>query len=164
MIRLVVVGTPVTQGSKSAFYNKALGRSIIKEQNDVKHKSWREAVASAARQWVIDNDIPEQITGPVVVKATFALQRPKSAPKRTRTWPIKARSGDLDKLLRSVLDSLTGPLLADDSQVVVAIAMKDWGDPPGVVVEIIPVGVDLGADWTDWMPAALPQDVTTEVA
>jgi Holliday junction resolvase RusA-like endonuclease len=62
------------------------------------------------------------------------LLKPRSAPKRRRTWPIGARSGDVDKLARSVLDSLTGVLFHDDAQVVHLVVSKDYGDAPGVRV------------------------------
>ena len=48
-------------------------------------------------------------------------------------------SPDLDKLVRSTLDGLTGALMADDSQVVDLIARKriaDVGQSPGVRIRI----------------------------
>lgn len=147
MIRLEVIGNPVTQGNKSAFVRG--GRAVMVEGKGPgrqKHKDWRHAVAEAARSWCGEHDNPPLITGPVIVRMTFGLQKPASAPKRTRTWPIKARSGDIDKLARSVLDSLTGVLIADDSQAVAIVPVKDWSDPPGVVIEVVQVSAD-GTGW-----------------
>lgn len=143
MIRLEVIGTPVTQGNKSAFVRG--GRAVMVEGKGPgrqKHKDWRAAVAEAARSWCGANGNPPLITGPVIVRATFGLQKPASAPKRTRTFPIKARSGDVDKLVRSILDSITGVLIADDSQVVATIPVKDWSDPPGVTIELVELNDD----------------------
>ncbi len=134
MIRLEVIGTPITQGSARAFVVN--GRAIVTSAGGKKHKDWRAAVADAAQGWCRENGNPPLIDGPVLVRMTFGIQKPASAPKKQRTFPIKARSGDVDKLQRSILDSLTGVLFADDSQVVAVVAVKDWSDPPGVVIEV----------------------------
>lgn len=131
MIRFTVIGGPQTQGSKRAFARN--GRAWVVETGGAKHKSWREAVASEARGALDGGGL---ITGPVTLTLTFALPKPASAPKRRRTWPIGAHSGDVDKLARAVLDSLTGTVLRDDSQVVRLVVDKDWGDPPGVTVAV----------------------------
>lgn len=162
MIRLEVIGVPVTQGSKSAFVRG--GHAVVVEGKGAgvqKHKDWRRAVADAARAWCAQHDNPPLITGPVLVRLTFGLQRPASAPKRTRTFPTKARSGDVDKLQRSILDSVTGVLIADDSQVVGVVAVKDWSDPPGVVIELIDIDADGPSRTTpawiyEFYPARLP--------
>jgi Holliday junction resolvase RusA-like endonuclease len=77
------------------------------------------------------------------VSAVFTLRRPSSAPKRRRVWPVNARSGDLDKLVRGVLDPLHGFVFTDDAQVVSIAAAKVYpgeGDDalpsPGVVIRI----------------------------
>lgn len=168
MIRLVVLGQPVTQGSKTAVM--VAGRPRVLEgkgEGRQRHKDWRHAVATEARHWQLTAEDPALLEGPIVVRFTFGMQKPASAPKRTRTWPIKARSGDIDKLARSILDSLTGVLFADDSQVVGLVAVKDWSALPGVVVEVrtvedVPAG-ELEATWVEWMagawhPAPLPAD------
>lgn len=134
MIAFSVVGEPQTQGSKSAVQRG--GRAWVIEGGNSekrrKHVDWRTAVADAAR----DANPGELLAGPVTVLLTFGMTRPASAPKRRRTWPINARSGDADKLARSVLDSLTGTILRDDAQVVRLLVIKDWADPPGVQVTI----------------------------
>lgn len=134
MIRFTVLGTPVTQGSKRAFVNQHTGRAVIVESAKG-HKSWREAVRSEAQDQA-ERVLPNgPMSGPVKVYLTFGLQRPASAPKRKRTWPIGARSGDVDKLARSILDALTGVLFADDSQVLKLTVEKDYGTP-GVEVRV----------------------------
>ena len=131
MISFRVIGEPQTQGSKRAFAKN--GRAWVVETGGAKHKSWREAVASEARAALGGAPL---LTGPLEITLVFALPRPASAPKRRRTWPIGARSGDVDKLARAVLDAITGTIARDDAQVIGLEVSKDYGDPPGVTVLI----------------------------
>lgn len=101
---------------------------------------WRRLVADVAQQYAP----PELWDGPVRIDLTFGLPKPKSAPKSRRVWPDKRP--DLDKLIRSVLDSLTHIVFQDDSQIVEINASKDYG-PPGVAIEIRRV-LELAADST----------------
>ena len=53
-----------------------------------------------------------------------------------------ARAGDLDKLLRSTLDSLTGVAFDDDRQVVSVNASKRYctqDEPQGALITITPI-------------------------
>jgi crossover junction endodeoxyribonuclease RusA len=130
-IAFQVRGVPVTQGSKRAFVIKGTNRAVLTESGGQAHRDWRTRVAAAAQDAA---DGRELIDGPVVVSLHFRLPRPASAPKRKRTWPIKARSGDVDKLARCCLDAFTGVLFRDDSQVVKLVVSKDWGDPGAACV------------------------------
>ena len=130
VIRFRVVGAPQTQGSKTPHARG--GKVWVTEAGGRRHADWRSAIADAAR----DANPGELWAGPVAVSLTFALSRPMSAPKRRRTWPTGARSGDVDKLARTVLDALTSTVLRDDSQVVRLYVDKDFGDPPGVEVAV----------------------------
>lgn len=138
-----VVGTPSTQGSVRAFI--AGGRAHVAQGGSKASRealsSWREAVAAEARRAQEQRATamggqPGLWKCPIQIRLTFRLQRPASEPKTRRTWPVKARSGDVDKLARAVLDALTGVLIADDSQVVGLVVSKDWGDPPGCEVRL----------------------------
>ena len=91
--------------------------------------AWRNLVSDVAR----DHAPTEPWSGPIAVSLTFLVPKPKSAPKRRRTWPD--RRPDLDKLIRAVLDALSKRLFLDDSQVVELRASKDYG-APGVMVEV----------------------------
>jgi crossover junction endodeoxyribonuclease RusA len=145
MIRLVVLGTPATQGSKRGFVNK--GRVQLVESSEKTLRPWREAVRSEAQRWVEGYDDPiaradllvNLANSPIAVHLHFGMARPQSAPKRRRTWPTGARSGDIDKLARACLDALTGVLFADDSQVVELVATKDYSALTGCVVVIEPL-------------------------
>lgn len=144
MIDFFVAGTPVTQGNKTGFVKN--GRVVMTEgkSNTARGNfvAWRHAVASEARRAAggdedFDTDDDWPWPGPVIVCLTFGLQRPASAPKRRRTWPTGARSGDVDKLSRAILDALTGVLIADDGQVVGLSVTKTYGRP-GVRVQLWP--------------------------
>lgn len=133
----VVAGLPVTQGSKIHGVNPHTGKSYIREQGGKSLEAWRTAIATEARKVRRNRDMTDLVRGPVKVKLHFALPKPKAEPKTRRTWPIKARSGDLDKLARAVLDAITHVLIADDSQVIELHVTKDWGDSfVGLLIEI----------------------------
>jgi crossover junction endodeoxyribonuclease RusA len=124
--RLFVPGTPAPQGSK-----RHVGRGILIEQSKAVGP-WRERVALAAHQHGLT-----LMDGPVAVDLTFVLPRPKSAPK-TRT-PAATKRPDIDKLIRAILDALTGVAFSDDAQVVELTANKRLADPgcgPGVWITV----------------------------
>ncbi len=129
-----VRGLPVTQGNHNAFVRG--GHARITDKSGGGLVAWRHAIATEARAAMIGLPC---IDGPVSVVAHFYLPKPASAPKRRRTWPIGARSGDADKLARALLDGLTGVVFRDDSQVVHLLVRKDFGDP-GVEVVVRDIG------------------------
>lgn len=139
-VRFTCAGHPVTQGSKRAFVRN--GHAVLTEQAGDRLRLWRHVIATSARQ--AHTDPP--LAGPVQVHLLFRLEPPASAPKRKRTWPIKMRTGDVDKLARAALDSLTGVAFIDDAQVVRLVVEKDWanGRGPGVDVVVTPIEADLG--------------------
>lgn len=144
--RLTVYGIPGPQGSKTAKgRNRTTGRLVMVESSK-KVKPWREAVRAAALT-ALNNMTREQrrtfpMDGPLAVRMVFTLPKPTSAPKRTRTWPI--RYPDVSKLARSTEDALTKVIWADDARVVEydrlakVFAHEDPEalDEPGVLIEI----------------------------
>lgn len=147
LLTVTVYGTPVTQGSKTRT------RWGMRDDNADRLKPWREAVKYAALEALTVGNIGDvavhrpPLDGPVIVEATFTLPKPGSAPKRRRTWPIKARSGDVDKLLRAAFDSLTDAgVWGDDAQVVEVTGRKVYPGEhpqalhiPGAVIRVWPV-------------------------
>lgn len=132
-MRIVVYGRPAPQGSK-----RHVGKGVMIESS--KHvKPWRECVRWSALA-VRKGNPP--LDGPLVVSMVFTLAKPKSAPKRTVTYPD--RTPDLSKLVRSTEDALTDAgVWADDARVVEMRVAKvypneapDALDAPGVVIEI----------------------------
>ena len=116
-----VLGLPAPQGSKSAYVRG--GRAVIVDGTSktgrAKHLSWRDAVAEAAdraREGL-------QFGGPVSVHVEFYLPLPVSDPHRT----LHYKKPDIDKLVRSVLDSLTSSgLIRDDALVHALHATKQY--------------------------------------
>lgn len=135
-IHIQVRGRPAPQGSKTRT------RFAMRDANAAMLHPWRDAVR---HEVAIVMQGTEPLDGPIGMSVTFTLPKPTSAPKLRRVWPIKARSGDLDKLLRAILDACTdGGLWGDDSQVV---RFKDVskvyvGDPEASATP--------GADITVW--------------
>jgi crossover junction endodeoxyribonuclease RusA len=120
-----VSGEPASQGSHSVIHGR------IVQVNSAKHKRWRNAVAFAALD-LVGNDW-ELIDEPVELSLIFYLPRPKTA---TRDFP--AVMPDLDKLIRSVGDSLTGTIIRDDSRIIAISAQKRYADDrgPGAVIRL----------------------------
>ena len=131
---IMVHGTPIAQGSMSAFTRGK--RVIITDQKSKRLKPWRNAIYQQARK-----QIKEPLGGPIVVTLTFYLLRPKNQMtakgKATRYFkPYPTAKPDLDKLTRAVLDGLTGAAFHDDSQVVELDVMKLYGTREGVKIRI----------------------------
>jgi len=119
MISFFVEGKPVPQGSMKVINGHVLhakGSELI---------YWRSAIGLKAKEF-----IKQPYTGAIKIKLEFGLMIPKTI---NRTYPTKYP--DLDKLIRAVLDGLTGVGYVDDSQVVEILASKRYGRL-GVYVEI----------------------------
>lgn len=136
-----VAGTPAPQGSKSFKGVSKSGKGILVESSKAV-KPWRELIAETARwnrQPILD--------GAVHLKLDFVMPRPKATPK-SRT-PQAVKRPDLDKLVRAVMDALTGIAWADDSQVVQISARKFLAFPleptPGVYINYEPIPERLAA-------------------
>jgi len=113
-----VFGEPASQGSHSVINGR------IVQVNSAKHKRWRNAVAFAAMDLVgADWELLDE---PIKLSVIFYLPKPKTA---TRELP--AVMPDLDKLIRSVGDSLTGTIIRDDSRIVIIQAQKIYADERG---------------------------------
>lgn len=121
-----VKGRPVPQGSLKFIH----GRPIHARATDL--AVWR---ADIARNAELSGYTPVQ--GGVKVSCNFVFHKPKSAKDRNLPW-VKP---DLDKLVRAVLDGLTGVAYEDDSQVVIVQANKTYGEREGVWLEIEQLGL-----------------------
>ena len=117
-----VPGKPVQQGSMRIYNNRIVHTSA----NEL--KAWRELVGWKAKEARVEK-VPEH--EPVLISLTFIFVRPKSVKREFPTvFP------DLDKLLRSILDGLTGIAYHDDAQVVEIYTRKRYGETPGVEVSV----------------------------
>lgn len=110
-IKIWVPGIPAPQGNMAATRQ---GKLYYK--NSANLDVWRYDISWRARKAMRENKIHEVHLGPVALTIEFTLVRPKATPKRRETPPA-IKKPDLDKLQRAVLDSLTGHVYQDDSQV-----------------------------------------------
>lgn len=124
-------GTPVPQGSTRAFIPKGWSRPIITAANS-KTKPWRQEIAGACIA-AIGNCEAAGSAVPIRIEVQFFFDKPKSTKKSVTD---KVTKPDLDKLVRSCLDALTGIAFDDDSQVTEIIASKGFGSPARMEVKI----------------------------
>ncbi len=132
-LTVFVPGIPKPQGSMRHI---RMGKATVTVHAD--HDNlivWRHAVAHEVNQVWGDTPVLDE---PVALTLYFYLPRPKSAPKK-RLHPD--RLPDLDKLVRAVLDSLTGIVLADDARVVSLGAIKNYAvdRPSGCHINLWPM-------------------------
>ena len=116
-----VTGRPIPQGSLK-FIN---GHAIHVRAQDL--ALWRADIANAARNAQLD--IAKE---GVEVHLTFVMLKPKTV-KRVEPFVRP----DIDKLVRAVLDGLTGVAYEDDQQVVKLTAIKEYGTTEGVWIRIV---------------------------
>lgn len=131
VIRFVVEGTARPQGSK-----RHVGNGIMIESS--KHvASWRNWVRMKASQ-TMQGRTP--LTGPLIVSIAFGFDRPKkhflSKGLRPDAPTMHQGKPDIDKLLRAVLDALTGVVFTDDSQVASIRCHKRYEITAKTVVEV----------------------------
>jgi len=131
-----VLGTPAPQGSK-----RHIGRGIMVESSK-KVKPWRQDVKYAA---IAQKPDEWDMALPVHLSVVFRFPRPKSHFNKSglRTSAPKACTsashGDIEKLVRSTNDAMTGILFDDDRQVVSLNASKRYceaGEPAGAIITL----------------------------
>ena len=137
-----VMGEPIPQGSTRTFITKS-GKPIITHSNK-NLKEWRQRIATEAqkerpKRWDMDHAI--------LLGVDFLMPRPKTLPKKVKE---DIKRPDLDKLIRAVLDALTGIYFKDDAQVVQVFAGKRYADrfeAAGAQITVIPTPIrDRDAD------------------
>jgi len=146
VVRFSVPGIPVPKGSLRVFpVKKKTGQLGVKFIPFPRLIEWQAAIRFEASRLYAPN-LPW--TGPVNIRISFRFPRPKSHfrsldphfPTLKADAPLfVVRRPDLDKLIRSVLDAITGVLIKDDSQVVSLQAVKKYANingRPGVTVSV----------------------------
>ena len=140
-----VEGDPQPGGSKTGFYNKALGRVLMVDACK-KNPAWKKTVQTYVRRgWK-----GKPLDGALKVTMRFFLRRPKSHMGTGRNAALVKDSApayhlqkpDLTKFVRSTEDACTGILWIDDAQIVEQVNSKEWaqhGQPVGVeiIVEVL---------------------------
>ncbi len=137
MIDVWVPGTPVAQGSMSAYV--VAGRAVITDQKRAVLKPWRAAITAALAG--TGELLGEQ---PVEVRLGFVFARPKSVRRL-----LPSVRPDIDKTSRAALDALTeSGCVKDDAQVVDLHVTKRYGAQPGVRIEVRVAGHNQeGTQW-----------------
>ncbi|MDD5501978.1 MAG: RusA family crossover junction endodeoxyribonuclease [Candidatus Thermoplasmatota archaeon] len=144
-ISFLVQGRPAGSGSKVAFKTPQ-GKMIVAPASKFQ-KPWQEAVKWAFTQSPYGQTVYGRrvlLTGPLKVSITFIFIRPQShfgsganADKLKKSAPQHPfHRPDLDKLIRSTGDALTGLIWRDDSQIVELTATKVFGDKTGALVRV----------------------------
>lgn len=151
MIDIQLVGRPVAQGSMSAFVvGKKDGpkRAVVAQggsrqsRNDLAR--YRGDLREEAQKSMRDRP---PLRGPVDIEITFLFERPKAHYGTGRNSEVvkdsaprhKTSAPDLDKLVRSVLDALTGVVFEDDAQIVRLITAKSYYKKAGTRVRAWPM-------------------------
>ena len=124
----VINGRCPTKGSTRSFVNPKTNRVVTLADN------------KSLKQWTIDARWQARAAKvPMIYKphgvrvfARVEFVKPKTAKQSTPSV-----RPDCDKLLRAILDALTGVGYADDSQVVYAAIEKAYGPSERVTVEIV---------------------------
>lgn len=122
IVTVRVEGSPVQQG------NLSTGRQGQQYwTNGPVLRKWRELIAKETREVLPDGWEPT--LGPIGLSAVFIHKRPKTGPNSKRkTATYKVTSPDLDKLIRALLDALTGVVYVDDCQVADIHAVDVFSD------------------------------------
>lgn len=127
MILFSVPGIPAPKGSTRVV--RVRGRTVI--TGDCRRTAgWEAGVRLLARAAMRGRP---PIEGPVRVELVCALPAPKRGPQSG----YHVTRPDLDKLLRAVLDALTGVCYQDDGQVAEFGARKVYGPAPGAEIAVI---------------------------
>jgi Holliday junction resolvase RusA-like endonuclease len=121
-------GVPQPKGSTRAFIRG--GRAIVTSDNPSLAK-WESAVRFAAAK-VVEQAGHRLFEGPVLLRVTFHVPRPKSVSPRVRPFPTTRP--DLSKIIRAIEDPLTGVLWRDDAQVIAVEAAKFYTNGPAKAV------------------------------
>lgn len=129
-LSFVVHSAARPQGSKDQFGREAC-KGVKPYRQDVRFK----ALDIKDDGW--------SLKGPFALDVTFHFQRPKShfTSKGTLTksaplHPTGRNIGDVDKLLRSTCDALTGVLISDDSEIVEITGRKLYSDYPLTIISL----------------------------
>jgi len=132
-VRFVVPGKPVAK-ARPRFGNGAI-------YTPEKTHAYEELVALMYKKEYHDYMFPKD--SPLRVVADFYFKPPKSTTKK-KYWemiggeirPMKRANGDVDNLMKAVLDSGNGVIWIDDAQVVEVSARKFYGERERVEIYV----------------------------
>ena len=152
-----VAGKPAPKGSWQL--NQSTGRMF--QSNANAQRKWVKEIRNAAREMLVE---PYGAQVPVRCDVLFVMQRGKTVKR-----PLPSVKPDIDKLLRTVYDALTGIAWVDDAQVCAGYAgmiyaggrdyervLALWDemlmgleDADGAIIRVAPLrdAVDIASDW-----------------
>lgn len=134
-VTFTVVGLPMPKGSLTRMPNGAMLPAGTRDTRE-RVAAWRYDIQQAATM-AMGGRAP--FRNALRLAMDMALPVPKTTiRKRQVGWWPHVRKPDIDKLLRSVLDHLTGVVWIDDAQVVSCIVNKSyaWDGQPGADVTV----------------------------
>lgn len=151
-IRFEVFGRAQQKGSAMAFVvkSKATGkpRAVVTTTNK-KSKDWEADVRFSAAP----HRPPETWSGPVAIAVLFVMTRPKALKGK---WAPYLKAPDLDKLLRSLCDGLTGVIFNDDCQIVYGTQHKRYARPGENPRAIVTVWQPTSEELLEWEHSVEP--------
>jgi Holliday junction resolvase RusA-like endonuclease len=142
---IVIPGRPTPKGSMKCVGRRGrVAHVSLEDDKSGRGKEWRRTLAMwVRRRWPSDQHAaPGQ---PLGAEITFTLPRPKShygtgrnagvvKQRFVNALPIGHSTGDVDKLLRMVLDALQDTdVMPDDCAVIEALTRKTYVDGPALV-------------------------------
>ena len=140
ILAVFVPGTPVAKGSTHAFAHKTTGRIITMQTNAKRQKPWASLIALSAKEAMSGGPVD----GPVSIDIAFTMPRPKNHYRTGKNAALlkdgapayHTKTPDIDKLVRCVLDALTGVAWHDDSQVWHVNSAKHYGRAEGAAIKV----------------------------
>lgn len=148
-LAITIPGRAAPKGSMTCIGRRGrVAHVVIEDDKNGAKAAWRAAIALGIRRsWPTDQyAVPGQ---PLGAEITFTLERPKGhygtgrnagtvKPAYVDALPTGHQSGDVDKLLRLVLDALQdADLIDDDCAVIEATARKTYVDGPALVPDTL---------------------------
>jgi crossover junction endodeoxyribonuclease RusA len=138
---ITIPGHPAPKGSLKCIGGRG-GRGHVLIEDNPRTKEWRTLVAGWINKRYVRPGVTAELGQALGAEITFTLERPKGhygTGRNSRvirgaapTYPVSHATGDVDKLLRLILDALQDAgLLPDDSQVCEVTARKGFVTDPG---------------------------------
>jgi len=136
-IEFEVIGRPLTQGSMTPIRSKATGKIFMKHKKGL--VEWRHLIAAVAHEKMKEHEFTVT-DGPIELYGIASFARPRSHYRSGKyshllkdTAPgLHIQAPDGDKLMRALMDALTGVVYNDDGQVFDQRLVKTWIGRNGV--------------------------------
>lgn len=136
-----VLGTPAPKGSSRPMLNRKTGIAFSfaggSPVTERKIKAWSTAVREMSLETIGERAEPVYVREPLSVEIVFRMVRPmghwgkgRNAGRISDKAPIAPMGKpDIDKLVRTTLDAMTGLVFDDDSRIARLVATKEWAMP-----------------------------------